>query len=885
MKEWYNLDEKEIFNNLKTSENGLNNVEAQNRLSKYGKNELPKKKTDSFIKILFRQLADPIVILLIITVLFCLLIHEVVDALAITFIILIDLIMGTFQEWKAGKTAESLQKLIKVKTHVLRDGKEIDIDSGLLVVGDIVFLDSGDKISADMRILSSNNLQVDESVLTGESMNVYKASTILNNQVPLAERKNMLYAGTTIVTGRAKGVVVQTGLQTEIGKIAGEVNNTKETKSPLTIRMEKFSKQISLLIVIVAIIIALILVYKDVPGSEIFLSVIALSVSAMPEGLPLALTMALTIASNKMAKKNVIIKKLNSVESLGSCTVIASDKTGTLTVDEQTVKKIILPNGLAYNVSGTGYNDEGTIEGDLSAFDQVKMISKLGVLNNEAGLVKKNNRFESFGDSIDIAFLALGLKAKADTSDFKIIGKIPYESENKYSAVFYEINGEVHCTVKGSVEKILAFSTKMIFETIKPLDKSIITKQNETLAKEGYRVIAIADGVVNNFVQKEFYTSEDFNNLNFLGLVGFIDPIREEVKTSLEECISAGIAVKMITGDHPLTAFTIAKELGLVKNYEEVTTGADVEVALEKGEEFFDNFVKSKKIFSRVTPLDKLNIVESYKRQGEFIAVTGDGVNDAPALKSANIGIAMGSGTDVAKETASMIITDNSFKSIVAGVKEGRIAYSNIRKVSYMLLSCGLAEVLFFVLSIAFNLPMPLVAIQLLWLNIVTDGLQDFALSFEKGENNIMKEKPRSTKESVFNKELLSEVLIAGLTIGLIVFGVWVYLIDILHLDENIARGYIMVLMVFIQNIHVFNCRSEKQSAFKIPLKNNPLIIFSIVSAVILQIIIMEVPVLSHFLKTETVPLIHMVYLLLMAFIILIVMEFYKYIRYHRKNS
>lgn len=885
MKEWHNLDENELLNSLKTNEGGLNTSKVQDRLEKYGRNELSKKKTDSFIKILLRQLTDPIVILLVITVFFCLLIHETIDALAITFIILIDLVMGTFQEWKAEKTAESLQALIKVKVHVLRNGKEEDIDSSDLVIGDIVLLDSGDKISADMRILSSNNFQVDESVLTGESMNVYKSSAILDGIVPLAERKNMTYAGTTVVTGRAKCVVVQTGIKTEIGKIAHEVNNTKETKSPLTIRMEKFSKQISLLVVAVAIIIALILVYKDVPGSEIFLSVIALSVSAMPEGLPLALTMALTIASNKMAKKNVIVKKLNSVESLGSCTVIASDKTGTLTVDEQTVKKILLPNGQAYKISGIGYNDEGTLEGPSEYLNQIQMISKLGVLNNEAGLVKKNNQFESYGDSIDIAFLALGLKAKVNTDDIKILGKIPYESENKYSAVFYEVNGEVRCTVKGSVEKILEFSDEMILEGNKPLDRSLIMHQNEELAKEGYRVIALADGVVSNFAEKEIYAREDFSNLDFMGLVGFIDPIREDVKASLEECASAGIKVKMITGDHPLTAFTIAKELGLVQDYEEVTTGADVESALEKGEEFFDDFVKSKKVFSRVTPIDKLKIVESYKRQGEFIAVTGDGVNDAPALRSANIGIAMGSGTDVAKETASMIIVDNSFKSIVSGVKEGRIAYSNIRKVSYMLLSCGLAEVLFFILAIAFNLPMPLVAIQLLWLNIVTDGLQDFALSFEKGEKNIMKEKPRSTKESVFNKELLSEVLIAGLTIGLIVFGVWVYLIDVIHMNVDVARGYIMVLMVFMQNIHVFNCRSEKQSTFKISLKKNPLIIFSIVSAVILQIIIMEVPVLSHFLKTETVPLIQMFYLLLAAFVILIVMELYKYIRYNRKNS
>ena len=339
----------------------------------------------------------------------------------------------------------------------------------------------------------------------------------------------------------------------------------------------------------------------------------------------------------------------------------------------------------------------------------------------------------------------------------------------------------------------------------------------------------------------------------------------------------------MITGDHPLTAFAIAKELTLATHYEEVTTGEEVELFLKKGKEQFDKFVSEKKIFTRVTPLQKLEIVESYKRQGEFIAVTGDGVNDAPALKAANIGVAMGSGTDVAKETASMIILDDNFKSIVAGIKEGRNAYSNIRKVSYMLLSCGLAEVLFFMLSIVFNLPMPLVAIQLLWLNIVTDGLQDFALSFEKAEKNIMEEKPRSVKDSIFNKELLLEVMVAGLTIGLVVFFVWYICINVLHIDESIARGYIMALMVFIQNMHVLNCKSEKESIFKINLFENPLIIFSIVSAIVLQVIVMEVETLSVFLKTHSVSIDKLLYLFMISIIVLIVMEFYKYIK--RKNE
>ena len=370
-----------------------------------------------------------------------------------------------------------------------------------------------------------------------------------------------------------------------------------------------------------------------------------------------------------------------------------------------------------------------------------------------------------------------------------------------------------------------------------------------------------------------------------MGMVGFIDPIRKEVIASIDECRTAGIKVLMITGDHPLTAYSIARELKLTDNYSDVTTGKEVEQYLSKGKKEFDKFVKEKCIFTRVTPLQKLEIVESLKRQGEFVAVTGDGVNDAPALKSANIGIAMGSGTDIARETANMIVIDDNFKSIVAGVKEGRIAYSNIRKIILFLISCGLAEVLFFCLSIVFNLPMPLVAIQLLWLNVVTDGIQDFALSFEKAEKGIMQEKPRNPKEPLFDKSLFQGILISGLTIGIVVFIVWYYLIKNIGMDVSVARGYIMALMVFVQNIHVFNCRSEKGSAFSVSLKTNKLIVGGVIVSVLLQIIVMEVPLLSKFLKTSSIPVINLIYLFLIASIILVALEIYKKIKYKRVDK
>jgi len=369
-----------------------------------------------------------------------------------------------------------------------------------------------------------------------------------------------------------------------------------------------------------------------------------------------------------------------------------------------------------------------------------------------------------------------------------------------------------------------------------------------------------------------------------MGMVGFIDPIRKEVVASIKECRTAGIKVLMITGDHPLTAYSIARELELTSNYNKVTTGAEVDEYLKKGEKTFDKFVKSKCVFSRVTPIQKLEIVESLKRQGEFVAVTGDGVNDAPALKSANIGIAMGSGTDLARETANMIVIDDNFKSIVAGVKEGRVAYANIRKIIYFLISCGLAEVLFFCLSILFDLPMPLVAIQLLWLNVVTDGIQDLALSFEKAEDGIMKEKPRNPKEPLFDKNLFQEIIFSGLVIGCLVFAVWYFLINGLNMEVNAARGYIMALMVFIQNIHVFNCRSERNSAFTVSISSNKLIGVAFCSSIILQVIVMEVPILSKFLQTTSIPIIELIYLFVIAIFVLLIIELYKKIKYKNNN-
>ncbi len=863
---FYNKDIEEIFTLLDTSLDGLTDSKASRLLEKHGKNELPSKKNESVFLILLSQFKNPIEIILVISAILSFTASEIVDAIALIVIILVDVIIGTVEETRAKKNALSLLNMIKVKSRVIRAGKEKMIDASNLVVGDIILLESGDKIPADARIIECHNFQVDESALTGESTSVAKDNETIKNSVSLSERKNMIYAGTTVITGRAKAVVVLTGNETEVGAIADRVIKTEEEKSPLTIRIEKFSKDITLLIVFVALLTSIVLILKGYVASEIFICVVALSVSAMPEGLPLALTMALTIASKKMLKKNVIVKKLNAVESLGSCTVIATDKTGTLTVNEQTAKYILLANGDKFEITGTGYNGEGEVKPiDKAKLEDARHLAMLGAINNEAQLIYKGNKWVSHGDSIDIAFLALAEKINIEEKP-KIEEIIPYESENQYSAVFYRDGKNLRCTVKGSLEKVMEFSSK----------KETYKKQNIALTKEGYRVIAIADGVVKGTEKT------DIKNLEFIGMVAFIDPVRNDVKASIREAKSAGIKVIMITGDHPLTAYAIAKDLDLCTTIDEIATGEDLENYKNLSEQEFDKYVSRIKVFSRVTPLEKLEIVESLKRMGEFVAVTGDGVNDAPAIKAANIGIAMGSGTDVAKETASMIIVDDSFTSIVEGVREGRTAYSNIRKITLFLLSCGLAEVFFFILSIAFGYPIPLLAIQLLWLNMVTDGLQDIALSFEPSDKMIMKEKPRDTKESLFSKDLLREVLVIGLTITTIVFITWKFMLDY-NVPLLVARSIIMMLMVFIQNVNVLNCRDEKKSLFKMKIFNNKFVTITILSAIILQIVLSEIPFTALFLNVTPIPIGMILSLLIVSLSVIFAYEIYKFV-YKKKR-
>ena len=557
---------------------------------------------------------------------------------------------------------------------------------------------------------------------------------VLAKNTELAERLNIAFAGTVVTNGRGKGVVIGVGKDTEFGKVAENVLQTEDTKSPLEIKLSKFSRQISIGFIILAIILAIILYLKNYAISEIFSAVIALTISAIPEGLTIAMTIVLSIASNKMARKNVIIKKLNSVESLGSCTVIATDKTGTLTANEQTAKKIIFPSNKIVYIKGIGYNDVGEIKYEGNLANEIKTLGLMGMINNEASLKLENHKWSHSGDAIDTAFLALGLKASINDVP-KAEYRIAYEPAQKYSAVFFKQKDKMTVTVKGAPERILDFCEYMNIDgENQKIDKQKILYQNNQLAGEGFRVIGVAKLNENSLEIKKEYNENDIKGLTFLGLVGFIDPIREDVEEAVQMCENAGIKTIMITGDQKNTAETIGKKLGI------------------------------NKIYSRVTPKEKLEIVKNLKADDEFVAVTGDGVNDVPALKAANIGVAMGSGTDIAKDTGNMIITDDNFSTIVKGVEEGRRAYNNIRKVIYLLLSTGFSEIILFVLSIIFNLPIPLIAIQLLWLNLITNGIQGDALAFEEDKENVLNKKIK--RQKIYDNLMIKEITISAIIIS-----------------------------------------------------------------------------------------------------------------------
>ena len=847
---------KTIENSLKylnCTIDGLSTSQAKQRNERYGKNSLPSTIKSTLFDIFIEQFKSPIIYILLIAAIVSFVIQEFSDGGFIIAVLFINAFIGTYQEYTASQKADALKKIIKTYIIVLRDNKKIELLSDDITVGDIVFFESGVKVPADIRLIESNNLFVNESLLTGESIDVNKDANCMYTDIdiPIGDRKNMLYAGSMVTKGRAIGVVTNIGTTTAIGKIATLLEVSQITKPPLLLRMEKFSFNIAKIVFAVVLIIIIIGIYQNIEYKEIFFFTVALAVSTIPEGLPVAITVALSMASSVMSRKNVIVRKLSAIEGLGSCTLIASDKTGTMTQNKLSVEYFISPEK---EYQSTEVVDE--------------KILQCAILCNEVTLHIEDGKYNFLGDQVDVALAQYALNIDNTLNEFKKdilpVNNIPYEPENKFSAMSFIIDGEKIDFIKGSPEVIL---DKCLIEQT-DFDNSI--NQVNQWASKGFRNIALA-----------YKLNEDDNitidSYKYLGFSAIIDPLRDGVKEAIKTATNAGIDVVMVTGDHPNTALFIAQQLGISKSKHEVINGEELTHWHKNGAKKED--LENKRVFARVSPEQKQLIVQTFQDLGHFVAVTGDGVNDAPALKHANIGISMGkSGTDVARESSDLILTDDSFGSIVNGIKEGRVAYDNIRKVIHLLISTGFAEIVLILLSLVFFVPIPLLPVQLLWLNLVTNGIQDVALGLEKAEPNILKLKPRNPNEPIFNIIMISRVIVGGLYMGISAFVVFYTLLQYGY-SEDMSRNITLLLMVLFENVHVFNSRTENNSIFKINHLNNKFLWISVIAAQGIHIISMYNPFMQSILNVQPVDLKIWGILFIIALVLIAVMECEKLIR------
>jgi len=877
-----------VLQALQSSALGLSDAESAARLQHNGPNALPRAKPPGILSVFLHQFASPLIYVLVAAALLSIAIHEWSDAGFISAVLLVNALIGSFQEYSAQQAAEALHQLVTSASRVLRGTETREINSQDLVIGDIVLLESGDKVPADCRLLHDHDLEVDESLLTGESLPVVKDSQqVLVGDASLGDRVNMLFTGTLIVRGRAQAVVVATAMDTVLGHIASDVLYRPSPKAPLQVRMDRFTHRVAIFVGLAALLMFAVAVLQGTALTEMFLLAVALAVSVIPEGLPVALTVALAIGMGKMSRRHVIVRRLLAMESLGSCTCIATDKTGTLTMNQLTVTRILTPAGETYEVTGEGIVPEGKIliTGESPTVQQQQLLQRLcqvAVLTNEAFIGRSESGWSHHGDAVDVAFLVLAHKLGIDKASIAIqypeIASIPFESENLFSASLNTAEGLTQAYVKGAVERLLPMCTLMATPGQDVmLAQSAIEQQAIALAHQGYRVLALASGPV-SLKEHEVFNEMHLTGLVFIGLVGIIDPLRSEARQAVARCRQAGIKVAMVTGDHPATALAIARELGLAHDFTQVVTGPQLSQAAEDNS--IDQIVDRALVFARVGPHQKLDIVQSMQRHGHFVAVSGDGANDAPALRAAQVGVAMGkSGTDVARETADIIITDDNFASIVSGVEEGRVAYANVRKVIFLLISTGAAELVLFTLALLSGLPLPLLAVHLLWLNLVTNGIQDIALAFEPAEGNELNQPPRRPTEPIFNRLMIERVLISAINIGVFAFMVYQWLLQRgFSLDE--ARNGTLLLMVLFENVHVFNCRSETRSIFSHNFFSNPILLIGTAIAQLVHIGAMYTPWLSDVLKIQPVSPMHWFELLTVAVSVLIMMELHKFLRW-----
>lgn len=865
------MENLESFN---TNINGLTNEEVEKRQKKFGLNELPEIKKENILITFLKQFCDPLIYILLFGACISLFLKEYSDGIFIFIILSVNSLIGCIQEYSAQKSADSLKNMVVSKVVVVRDGKEIEIESKYLTVGDIVILKSGLKVPADIVLLESNDLEVNESMLTGESVNVKKDANYKQKQgCQIQEKFNEVFAGTIITKGLAKGVVKNIGVNTEMGKIADKITQKSNAETPLVVRMEKFSKMFTVIIGVAVVIIVIAAILRGDNITETFLMAVSLAVAAIPEGLPITITITLSIGMMNMAKRNVVVRNLSAVEALGSCTVIASDKTGTLTQNEMQVVEVCNVNG--ENIELNKKCDTVLNEENFQNFSIEEFGILASVLPNEAG----NKDGEFFGDAVDVSFLkyaeSKGYNFEEILQTFKREKLFYYTSEARFSASVNTINGKSFAFVKGATETVLSMC--------KESDYSKLYTKLEQLSNDGMRVLAVACGEIET---KDNYKVEDLKELNFISLMSMLDPLRPEAKDAVNECQNAGIKIAMITGDNATTAYAISKQLGFVNDISEVKTGADVKNALNTSEDELDILTKKTKVYSRMEPTQKLDIVQSMIRNGNFVAVTGDGVNDAPALKNANVGVAMGKGgTDIARESADIILMDDNFASITHAVEEGRIVYNNIRKVIFFAVSCGIPKVIIYILAIMFGLPVPFNASQLLWLNVMTEGVQNIFLAFERQEGNEMSKPPRNPEEPIFNDIMTKRCALLITVITVLCISVYYSLTNILHYSHTKSASMLLMLFVFIQNLQVLNSRSENISIFKHSIKNNKKLLLGITCAVGIHLFATHNPILSKILRIEPLALKEILVMFGLAFVVILVSEIEKFIRKIRTKN
>jgi magnesium-transporting ATPase (P-type) len=878
---WHTLTPEEIKEQLNTNfEKGLSGEEISKRKEKYGLNELPKGKKQSEIKRFLLQFNNLLIYILLIAAVITALMDHWIDTWVILLVVVVNAIIGYIQEGKAEEALEGIRNMLSLHAIVIRDGKQKDIEAKDLVPGDVIKLKSGDKIPADVRIIESRNFQVEESPLTGEAEAVEKNTKTVEKDALLGDRKGMGFSGTTVVYGKATAVVVETGAVTEIGKINKMMTNVQAITTPLLQQIEQFSKWLSLIIVgITAGFFAFGYFLRDYSLSDLFLASIGLVVAAIPEGLPAIMTITLAIGVQQMAKRKAIIRKLPSVETLGSVNVICSDKTGTLTKNEMTAKTVVTSEK-KYKVEGTGYEPTGDIllnDEKLNVEEDVvfsRFMQCLRACNNSEITKSEDGHYEITGAPTEAALLSLSIKAGFEDFKPERLDSIPFESDHKFTATLNKVENEKMIFMTGAPERVLDnCSYEFTADGPKDLRKEYWQEEMDKVASEGKRILGAA------FRKPQ----EDISQINlpfdepefiFLGIIGIIDPPREEVVQAIKECKTAGVKVKMITGDHAQTAKAIGRDIG-IEDYENTVTGQEIQ---EMSDEELKNIVLDHSIYARTTPEHKLRLVKALQENGLLCAMTGDGVNDAPALKKANIGVAMGiKGTEVTKDASEMVLADDNFATIVNAIKEGRTVYDNIKKALFFILPTNGAESLVLMAAVILGIIMPISPAQILWVNMVTAVTLALSISFEPMEKNVMKRPPRNANQPILGKQFVWRIIYVSIIIGAFTLAAFYYMLDI-GLEENGARTVAVNTLVCSQLFYLFNCRKMKGPGINKDFFGNPYVFYAAGALTVLQLVFVYAPFMNTFFLTVPLPLEYWLYPGIAGFCVFVIVEIEKYV-------